>query len=893
MKKEWVLFISLIGSVFSVCGQDCSIQLRADTFICGYATNLYAFPPGGAWSVDCSAAPGPVDFFQVNDTTTSLTVTQCGTYPLHYTVLQVDTTLRLDTVATTPGLIIDTTLVVDTLCASSGSLTLSFDTPGQAIFDLLVDVTVAYPASTCPGNDTIYCRKGIPALQEPDPLWTFVIGGLCNSSRLTAEVSGVEDCVAEQILFQSENLTGTILDTIEVPQSTFLQTDPLTGAVLVNEFPAAVRQAALQAIQESEEGCPIPISCDNAPLWCYDTLYDTTTVVLPARIAGQWLFHPGAGEIVTLQDTTAFIREDSLYLAVARPSARVYSANFDFFQVNYLGDTIPATPPGGIALQWTEEWGFDTVTEVSFSLVDTCCGGGLNLRTELLGQPEPPVYDCPPAGYVFLPELAAEVSYPLCQDSVYRVRVDLSGGRPPYQFEGVSGILTDSVFLSDTLSLSESYSLFFSDQGDCSLRLSSDACSCVGLAATTPDTAFLDCRDHCVTLEGSAMNNLGLPVELEWKNTAGALLAEGSSLRLCDTAIAFFVAREPVSGCGVVNEVVVLDGQPVADAGGPYVLNCVNTSFRLGGSNLSLGERFTYQWSGPGISDSISMEPFPEVDAPGLYMLIVTGEGEGCIDSAQVEAVDDRITFSLSPEPSCLSGPTGRIFVEDISGGRAPYVFLLNGTSGFSDPIIDNVPEGRHRVYVKSSDGCLAFKEVEVGAAGPFSLSLQEEYPVCGDTLEIDATVDSQGLPVDYIWEGRGERLRGAVQQFDKGGQWHLRVATRCQTLEAQFTITDKADFERYLVFPGAFTPNGDGHNDLFLPVQGAQTDVEDYHLLIFNRFGNKVFESRGPEVGWDGTIRGKPAPSEVYFWIARGIPANCDNIAGELIRQGDVTLIR
>jgi len=65
---------------------------------------------------------------------------------------------------------------------------------------------------------------------------------------------------------------------------------------------------------------------------------------------------------------------------------------------------------------------------------------------------------------------------------------------------------------------------------------------------------------------------------------------------------------------------------------------------------------------------------------------------------------------------------------------------------------------------------------------------------------------------------------------------------------------------------PNAFTPNGDGLNDEFKPVQRYDL-VKRYHLYIYNRWGQFIFETSDINTGWDGTYKGKPAEQGAYVY--------------------------
>lgn len=75
-------------------------------------------------------------------------------------------------------------------------------------------------------------------------------------------------------------------------------------------------------------------------------------------------------------------------------------------------------------------------------------------------------------------------------------------------------------------------------------------------------------------------------------------------------------------------------------------------------------------------------------------------------------------------------------------------------------------------------------------------------------------------------------------------------------------TIKIEADLAVYV--PNIFTPNEDGRNDIFLPITRA---IKSYELLVFDRWGAKVFSSTSIENGWDGSFRSEPCKSDVYIW--------------------------
>ena len=90
--------------------------------------------------------------------------------------------------------------------------------------------------------------------------------------------------------------------------------------------------------------------------------------------------------------------------------------------------------------------------------------------------------------------------------------------------------------------------------------------------------------------------------------------------------------------------------------------------------------------------------------------------------------------------------------------------------------------------------------------------------------------------------------------------------------------------------YPNAFTPNGDGVNDTYRPLFFCP--VITTHFKIYNRWGQKVFETRDPNEGWDGKIDGEEASSDVYAWQVE-YEAVREGQQQKFTEKGDVALLR
>jgi gliding motility-associated-like protein len=160
---------------------------------------------------------------------------------------------------------------------------------------------------------------------------------------------------------------------------------------------------------------------------------------------------------------------------------------------------------------------------------------------------------------------------------------------------------------------------------------------------------------------------------------------------------------------------------------------------------------------------------------------------------------------------------------------------------------------------------------------------------VVGQPLQLQASGGAtyQWLPGTSL---SATDIANPVANFPESYTGSIRYLVRVTTPEG---CTDTASLQVRIfatnpsVFiPNAFTPNGDGRNDLLRPIAAGMQRVEVF--AVYNRWGQLLFSSQDGR-GWDGNASGKPQQTGVYVWMVKAIDYN----GKPYIQKGTVTLLR
>ena len=159
-----------------------------------------------------------------------------------------------------------------------------------------------------------------------------------------------------------------------------------------------------------------------------------------------------------------------------------------------------------------------------------------------------------------------------------------------------------------------------------------------------------------------------------------------------------------------------------------------------------------------------------------------------------------------------------------------------------------------------------------------------------GQTLQLDAVdVNNAGF-TGYSWSPAIGLDNSSIQDpvaTVSGDMTYVVTASTVAGCTGTDTIRIKATTKSDVVIPNAFSPNGDGRNDVLRP---HAIGIKDFkYFKVFNRWGQMVFSTTNEGEGWDGRVAGQLQPLGTYVWVVMGL-----DFAGKAVeRRGTVVLIR
>ncbi|MBW7868696.1 MAG: gliding motility-associated C-terminal domain-containing protein, partial [Brumimicrobium sp.] len=343
--------------------------------------------------------------------------------------------------------------------------------------------------------------------------------------------------------------------------------------------------------------------------------------------------------------------------------------------------------------------------------------------------------------------------------------------------------------------------------------------------------------------------------------------------------------------------IVTVNPLPVIEAGANHTI-CEGTSIVLSGSGAGTGGSYTWD---QGVVNDIPFSP-----APGTYTYTVIGtDANGCSNTDDLQVV----VYDMPK-----SG-----FTADNLIGCSPFTVNLTGDANamatscqwtFSDgTTIDSCGNiSKEFTQVGCYDVTLTVTSLEGGCV---NTTTQSSYLCVAPDPVASFYMNPDELT---ILEPTGEFINTSTGGYSY--EWNLGDGTTSDeyspiheypsetdgTYNVELIVTSDhgcKDTANMVVFlkevllyfiPNTFTPDGNKYNEVFRPVFVAGYNPDIYTFMIFNRWGELIYETNEPNEGWDGIYQGKMSPDGTYVWKIRFGDKYSDKIT-EI--AGHVNLIR
>lgn len=280
---------------------------------------------------------------------------------------------------------------------------------------------------------------------------------------------------------------------------------------------------------------------------------------------------------------------------------------------------------------------------------------------------------------------------------------------------------------------------------------------------------------------------------------------------------------------------------------------------------------YTYQWSGfasgpTGVQTALSA---------GSYTITVTDKNQ-CLytEEASLSEPEELMMYLMTESPNC-SDPRSGVIEAEVFGGTLPYEYSLNSGALQPSGIFTFLESGNYYIQVMDARGCMLSQMTTLHQGDAFEIELGEDVTI-EQGQSVDLNVDyGDGLELGFLWQApyQGTLSCTACEVTTASPLYtttYTLIATDPQGCSTSDQITVFVRPARLVLVPTAFTPNGDGNNDLLI-VHGKE-GAQILRFQVFNRWGELVFEEfdfpiNSRLIGWDGNYRGTQMNSGMYIW--------------------------
>jgi gliding motility-associated-like protein len=330
----------------------------------------------------------------------------------------------------------------------------------------------------------------------------------------------------------------------------------------------------------------------------------------------------------------------------------------------------------------------------------------------------------------------------------------------------------------------------------------------------------------------------------------------------------------------LTNAIVDSDGGGTASISGSIDILCFGLSTGSSTATITGGQPpYTYSWNTTPVQNTQTATGLPA----GIYNCTIS-DANGCVKTVTDTLVQPvAITSQASSIAAC--GINNGSATALVQGGNLPYSYNWS-PSGGNTSTATGLPNGLYICTITDANGCIDTCSVNVISKPSPTAYAGEDVTIRigSDTLLVGSGGGSYSwFPYETL---SCDNCQSPVATPTSTTTYILTVTSSngCSSVDSVTVFVDIKCGEVFV--PNAFSPNNDTENDLECVFGNC---FKTFQFSIYDRWGEKVFESSSQKLCWDGTFKGSPMNTGVFVYVLEA-----DLVTGEQVRKkGEINLIR
>ena len=353
------------------------------------------------------------------------------------------------------------------------------------------------------------------------------------------------------------------------------------------------------------------------------------------------------------------------------------------------------------------------------------------------------------------------------------------------------------------------------------------------------------------------------------------------------------------TGCEGTATVTVLADMdlPTVEAGTDYLIDCETNTVTLSAVTDAGNPLFVWTDESGNEYNGQSVE----VSAGGVYTLTVTDQNSECVNADETFVQSEQPTALAAniTDADCVTG-LGSLVITDVEGGTPGYSYSVDGGETFmQSSAFAQLQAGNYHVVVQDLNGCEYGEEVVIEAPEELTLVMEDMVNLkLGESYDFDALINkNEDILVSLVWTPTTDLSCDdclnptAAPRESVRYTLSLRDSLGCSAEASTLIVVDR---QSEVFIPSAFSPNGEGQNEIFMIYANENSVEQILSFQVYNRWGETVhefyqFPPNDPTFGWNGTYRNQPMNTGVFAYKAEVLMTD-----GRVeMFKGDVTLMK